>query len=321
MGIGDVMDKLFQNIDKLINEYDNFIIMAHAHPDLDALGSSLGLYKAIEKKGKKASIFLTRLNDLDDGLVKSLDRLSNVKFVDKDNLHISDKTLLFVLDVHSTKRLDYPEIINCNIDIAVLDHHIRGNDYIHNTVYMYIKSSLSSMVEMIADYLVYSKTKVDSTIASIMLAGLEIDTNGYNLKTTSKTYLAASNLMEMGADIIFKQQLLKETKDEYIKRADYVKQSYIIKENMAMCVLTDKVTQQTLAEIADDLLKLDSVEASFVIGRIARGVVGLSTRSMGNIDVEKIASKLGGGGSRTNAAAQIEQPLPEVKRQIIQILG
>lgn len=315
------MEELFKKLDKLIKEYDNFIIMAHSNPDLDALGSALGLYKVIESKGKKVSIFLTQNADLDEGITRSIDKLSHIYFVDKESYKVNDQTLLFIVDVHSSKRLDYSEIINDNLNIVVLDHHIKRNDYIHNNLYMYINSSLSSMVELITYYIVHSNIEIDSVVASIMLAGIEIDTNGYNLKTTSKTYLAASHLMNFGADIIFKQQLLKESKDEYVKRADYIKQSYIVKSGIAMCILTDKVEQQTLAEIADDLLKLDSVEASFVIGRIGKGKVGVSTRSMGNINVEKVVNKLGGGGSKTNAAAQIDMPLQEVKRKIVKLLG
>ncbi len=315
------MDKLFKNLDQLIEKYDYFIIMAHAHPDLDALGSSLALYKCIEAKNKKVSIFLNKDAKLDDSLLKGVQRLDDIDFVDERNYKIVDNTLLFVLDVHSDKRLEYPEILNEKIDVAVLDHHIRRKDYIKNTVYMYINSSLSSMIEMMTNYLVYTGTEINSIIASIMLAGMEIDTNEYNLKTTSKTYLAASNLMKYGADIIFKQELLKENMDEYIKRADYIKQSFKLNDEIAMCVLTDQVEQPILAEIADDLLKLNNVEASFVVGRIDNGKVGISTRSMGKINVEKIVSKLGGGGSTTNAAAQLDMSLTEVRKKLIQLLG
>ena len=89
---------------------------------------------------------------------------------------------------------------------------------------------------MVTFYLNYADVEIDSNIASIMLAGLEIDTNGYNLKTTSNTYKAASILMEMGADVTLKHELLKESKDEYVKRADFIKNSYTINGNVALCI-------------------------------------------------------------------------------------
>ena len=316
------MDKLFRKLDDIINNYNDFILMAHVNPDLDALGSCLGLYKIIESKKKKVSIFLDNsdLSIYDDSVKKSIMKLSDINLVNESNCLFDNNTCLIILDVHSRKRLYDSSILDSVSNVVVLDHHIRRRDYIHNTMYTYINSNLSSMVEIITFYLKYSSVFVDSICASIMLAGLEIDTNGYNLKTTSKTYLASSYLMEMGADIILKQELLKETKDEYIKRADYIKHSFKINNNIAMCILTDNVDQSELALIADELLKFVDVEASFAIGYV-NDMVGVSCRSMGNIDVEVIASKLGGGGSKTNAALQSSLSIREIKSKIIQLLG
>ena len=315
------MDKLFKRLDEIIDKFDNFIIMAHINPDLDALGSSLGLYHLLANKNKKVSIFLDNrdLSIYDDSVKNGIIKLNDICFVNKDNYVVNDNTCLMILDVHSSKRLYDSSILDKVSNVVILDHHIRRRDYIHNTLYTYINSNLSSMVELMSFYLKYSNVLVDSICSSIMLAGLEIDTNNYNLKTTNKTYLAASYLMDMGADIILKQELLKETKDEYIKRADYIKRSFKINDSIAMCILTDSVEQSELAEIADDLLKLVDVEASFAIGYV-NDKVGVSCRSMGNIDVEVIASKLGGGGSKTNAAFQSDLSIHDVKNKLIKLV-
>lgn len=320
---GDLMNNVFNRLDKIIDKYSNFIIMAHANPDLDALGSSLGLYQLINEKGKKVSIFLDTddLNNYNVTIKKSIEKLTDINFMGSNDYIVNDDTCLFILDVHSSKRLYYPAILDSVNKVIVLDHHIKRRDFIHNTIYTYIDSNLSSMVEMITFYLDRCNCCLDSVVASIMLAGLEIDTNGYNLKTSSDTYLAASILVDKGADIIFKQELLKETKDEYIKRADYVKHSFRVKHNVAMCILTDKIEQHDLAEIADDLLNFVDVEASFAIGPIGDELMGVSARSMGNIDVEKIMSKLGGGGSKTNAACQSKLSVRDIKKKIVKLLG
>lgn len=316
------MDKIFKKLDEIIDKFDDFIIMSHVNPDLDALGSSLGLYNILLNRNKKVSIFLDSrdLSIYDDSVKKSIEKLNSISFVNKDNYSVNDNACLIILDVHSSKRLYDDCILDKVSNIVILDHHIRRRDYIHNTIYTYINSNLSSMVELISFYLKYSNVSIDSIVASIMLAGLEIDTNNYNLKTTNKTYLAASYLMEMGADIILKQELLKETKDEYVRRADYIKQSFKINDSIAMCILTDNVETSELSEIADDLLKLVDVQASFAIGYI-EDKVGVSCRSMGKLDVEKIASKLGGGGSKTNAALQSDLSIREIKNKIIQLVG
>lgn len=317
-----IMNDLYKKLDGLIDKYDNFIIMGHVNPDLDALGSSLALYFILKKLNKEVNIFLdyNHLDKYSDSLVNAVNRLSNVSFVCADDYTTYSNTLLFVLDVHSKKRLEYPEILDNNIDVVVLDHHIRNRDYIKNTVLTYIDSNLSSMVELMIGYVNYSKVELDTTSSSIMLAGLEIDTNGYNLKTTSYTYRAASMLLDNHADIILKQALLKESKDDYIKRADYIKSSFKVNDKVAMCILTDEVETEELALIADDLLKFTDIEASFAIAPIANDKIGISTRSIGTINVEKIVKKLGGGGSKTNAAAQVDLTLRETKKIIMKLI-
>jgi len=168
----------------------------------------------------------------------------------------------------------------------------------------------------------YNNCKLNSVISTILLAGMEIDTNGYNLKTTANTYQAASYLMKMGADTILKQELLKETKDDYIKRADYIKNSFMINGRIAMCILNDICEKEELAEIADELLKFVNVEASFVIGELENGNVGISSRSIGNYNVEKIMKSFNGGGHITNAAAEVvDKNIKDIKNEIIKKVG
>ena len=113
-------------------------------------------------------------------------------------------------------------------------------------------------------------------------------------------------LTAMGADSILKQALLKEDKDSYLRRSNFVKHSYMINENMAMCTLDDEIySTKDLAEIAEQLLQFDDVEASFSIGKIKEDMVGISARSLGNVDVEIIMEALGGGGHLTDAATQL----------------
>ena len=217
------MENLFQKLNEFINEYDNFIIMGHKDPDLDSLGSSLGLCEIIESFGKQAYLFIDdkHLEEYNSNINQAFNRIEK-KFecVDERSYKkIEGKTLLIITDVHSQDRLEYPKL--CDVfDKIDLDHHIKNKNYIKDAKFIYIDSNLSSMSELITYYCEYINIDLDNVIASILLAGIEIDTNGFNLKTTSKTYNAASTLMEMGADSILKQELLKSTKDEYIKRVE-----------------------------------------------------------------------------------------------------
>lgn len=318
------MDTLFKKLNEIIKEYDSFIVMGHKDPDLDSLGSALGLCEIIETFGKKAYLFLDdkHLEDYNSNINQAFKKMEKtiVCINEKNYKKIEGKTLLIITDVHIKERLEYPKL--CDVfDTVVLDHHIKNKNYIKDTKFIYIDSNLSSMSELITFYSEYVNIDLDNVIATILLAGIEIDTNSFNLKTTSKTYEAASTLMEMGADSIMKQELLKETKEDYIKRASYIKSSFMINDNMAMCMISGITESKTLAEVAEEMLNFEDIEASFTIGKLDENTIGVSARSLGYIDVSVIMKELGGGGHNSNAATQINnKTLKEVKQEIIDVI-
>ena len=318
------METLFEKLNEYIKEYDSFIIMGHKDPDLDSLGSSLGLCEIIESFDKKAYLFLDdkHLEEYNSNINKALKKMEKtIICVDERSYKkIEGKTLLIITDVHTQERLEYPKLID-KFDTIVLDHHIKNKNYIKEAKFIYIDSNLSSMSELITYYSAYLNIDLDNVIATILLAGIEIDTNSFNLKTTNKTYEAASILMEMGADSIMKQELLKGTKDDYIRRASYIKSSFMINENMAMCVINKITESKTLAEVAEEMLNFEDISASFALGKLDSETIGISARSLGDIDVNIIMKEMGGGGHSSNAATQIkDKTLKEVKQKLMDIL-
>lgn len=316
------MESLFIKLNEIIDEYDSFIIAGHKDPDLDSLGSSLGLCEIIESFGKKAYLFLdiSHIEEYNANINQAFEKIEKeiICVNEKTYKKIDGKTLLIIVDTHLKQRLEYPKLSDI-FDTIVLDHHIKNKDYIKNTKFLYIDSNLSSMSELVTYYAEYLNVDLDNVISTILLAGIEIDTNSFNLKTTSKTYEAASTLMEMGADSILKQELLKESKDEYIKRADAIRNSFMINDFVAMCISSNSIcTNIELAEIAEELLTFEGVKASFVIGKLGDDLVGVSARSLGEIDVSEIMKKMGGGGHSSNAATQLKnRTIKSVKQEII----
>ena len=318
------METLFEKLNEYIKEYDSFIIMGHKDPDLDSLGSSLGLCEIIESFDKKAYLFLDdkHLEEYNSNINQAVKKMEKtIICVDERSYKkIEGKTLLIITDVHTQERLEYPKLID-KFDTIVLDHHIKNKNYIKEAKFIYIDSNLSSMSELITYYSAYLNIDLDNVIATILLAGIEIDTNSFNLKTTNKTYEAASILMEMGADSIMKQELLKGTKDDYIRRASYIKSSFMINENMAMCVINKITESKTLAEVAEEMLNFEDISASFALGKLDSETIGISARSLGDIDVNIIMKEMGGGGHSSNAATQIkDKTLKEVKQKLMDIL-
>ncbi|HHW69545.1 MAG TPA: hypothetical protein GX747_04330, partial [Tenericutes bacterium] len=224
-----------------------------------------------------------------------------------------------IFDVHKKNLLDFPNIINKTKKIIIIDHHIISKDIINETIFNFINTNYSSVSEIIVDYAICNNYKINSIIATTLLAGIEIDTNNYNLNTKEGTFIACAHLLKSGADIILKQEILKENKDLYIKKQYFIKRSYMINNEMALCVLDHHIyDSKFLAILSDELLQFENVEVSFTIGYIGRKKVGISARSIGKFDVEKIMNQFNGGGHATNAACQIENSsIEKVKRMLL----
>ena len=319
------MNLVFEKLNEIVKEYDSIIVMGHANPDLDSLGSCLGLIEVIESFGRRGYLFLNdrHLENYNTNINQAFKKMERdiVCVNERTYKKIEGTTLLIVTDTHIKDRLEYPKLTE-KFDTVVLDHHIKSKDYIKDTKFIYIDTNLSSMSELITFYAEYNDIDLDNVIATILLAGIEIDTNGFNLKTTSSTYEAASTLMEMGADSILKQELLKETKEEYMKRASFIRNSFMINNDTAMCIINGVTDSKELAEIAEELLTFEEVNSSYAIGKLDNNIIGVSARSLGEIDVSIVMKKMGGGGHLSNAATQIkDSTIKEVKQQIIDIIN
>lgn len=313
------MTDFFKKLDEQIKQHDNVIIIGHQNPDLDCIGSSLGLYYSIEKE-----CYIFKATDkLNNSMIKAFKAIEkkDINFIDKTNYKsIINNTLLIVTDLHRKSLIENQEILDIIKDVVIIDHHIIGKEKINN-ILEYIDPKASSATEIVTQYMRYKNKTVDKEVATIMIAGIEIDTNGYNMKTTEETFNSSAFLMSLGADNILKQNILKENKAEYIKRTKQIENSYMI-DNKMICVLDEKnYNPSYLATMSEDLLRFENVEASFTIGHLINDKIGISARSLGNINVETYMRELGGGGHLTDAACQLEEKdLKEAEKKLIEVL-
>lgn len=306
------MEETFKRLTKLIKGCEKIIFMTHQNMDLDGFSSILALSEIVSSF-KKENYILIDNNQKNTSIEKAFKLLKQNKlefnYIYKKNVLklLDDDTILIVLDVHRPNLTEMPTLLSKTKNVVVIDHHLKCKQYIQDTLITYLNSNMSSTIEIISNYLKYLNKTISPIIATMMFAGMEIDTNSFNVKTTSQTFETAAFLINMGADNILKQELLKEDRDEYIERQRYIESSYMINENMIICPLDNKIfDNNTLAQIAEDLLQFDNVKVSFCIGYISKNKVGISARSIGDYDVEKIMKNLGGGGHLTEAATQIK---------------
>lgn len=305
------MEEIFKQLTQLIKNCDKVIFMTHQNMDLDGFASILALSEVVSSF-KKDNYILIDNKFKNTSINKAFKNLKD-NFIDfnyiykKDVLkYLTNESLVIIVDVHKPTMVEMPSLLSRTDNIVVIDHHIKCKQYIQNTVLNYINSSMSSTIEIVSKYLKFLNKTINPIIATMMLAGMEIDTNSFNVKTTATTYETAAFLMNMGADNILKQELLKEDKEEYISRQKYIENSYMLNNNTAICTLDNKIVDNnTLAQIAEDLLQFDNVEVAFCIGYISKNKIGISARSIGKYNVERIMKNLGGGGHTTEAATQI----------------
>ena len=304
-----------QAYEKLIKESDQVIIMGHRYPDVDAIGASIGLLRMSLLLNKEAYIVLNpdELDHTNQIFVDEILKNENLAeyFIHQDQAlkKITENTLLVVADTQDPRLVIMPELLTHTEKIAVFDHHRRGANYIE-AVLSYIEASASSTVELVVEMFDYFSQgiRISPFEASIMLAGIIVDTRRFSYHTGRRTYEAAALLKEKGADENLVQQLLRTPIINYYNRAHLIERIEIFKDSFLIAAADDFLMMEKvqLAQAADELLNIQDVKATFVLGRISGNSIGISARSLGDVNVQVLMEKLGGGGHLNNAATQLE---------------
>ncbi len=297
---------------ELIDQSPFVLIMGHENADIDSLGASLGLYRVVKSRGKNAFIVLNKVNPTIESLVSKIqksDEYDNLFINRNDALDIvSKKTLLIIVDTHRPSFTEMPELIDIAGQVVTIDHHRRGADYIQDTVLTYQETYASSTSELVTEILQYidEKLKLNPVEAEALFAGIVVDTKNFTFKTGVRTFEAASYLRRHGVDTVAVKQLFQNDIKTYTNISDVVKNAEILQNEIAisLCPGGTKNAQLIAAKAADELLNLSGIVAAFVLSSNA-GEVWISGRSLGDINVQMILEKLGGGGHLTVAGAQL----------------
>ncbi|MFV8826201.1 DHH family phosphoesterase [Alkalihalobacterium sp. APHAB7] len=297
-------------------ESSKVIIMGHKNPDMDAIGAAIGVLKIAEVNGKDGYIVLDR-DEIHSDVQKLMEEIENhdhlwSHFITREEAveMANDKTLLVIVDTHRPSLVIEPKLLNRVDRVIVLDHHRRGEEFVTDPVLVYMEPYASSTSELVTELLEYQpkKLKMDILEATALLAGIIVDTKSFAVRTGSRTFDAASFLRRNGADTVLVQRLLKEDMDQYVRRAKLIESAIIYQDEIAIAKASeDEVYSQVLiAQAADTLLTMDGITAAFVISKRQDGRIGISARSLGELNVQIIMEQLKGGGHLTNAATQLD---------------
>lgn len=296
-------------IKELIASSSNIVVTAHKNIDLDALGSCLGLYYICNNLDKDIHIVIEDEKiepEIKRALltIKKKDKIIPVTY--KEIMQeINNDTLLIIVDTNKGNRIQNENLLNIKNKILI-DHHIRSDESVTDLLYEYLDFNESSATEIIMDLINELNIYIPPEIATIMLAGIYIDTNGFILKTSENTHLCASTLYKFGADNKEVAYLLKQNFREYERRQRLILKTEFYDDTAITIEKTKKYTTTELAKVSDVILTFNGIEASYAIAKIDRKTIGISARSLGSIDVEKIMTYFDGGGHKTDAGAQIE---------------
>ncbi|MDQ0157867.1 DHH family phosphoesterase [Robertmurraya andreesenii] len=316
---------------ELMTESDKVIIMGHKNPDMDAVGAAIGIQK-IAQVNQCESYIVMNFQEIDTGVRRLMEEIRKQeglfsRFISPEEAleKATEDTLLVVVDTHKPSLVIEERLLHRIDHVVVIDHHRRGEEFVDNPLLVYMEPYASSTSELVTELLEYQpkRGKIDMLEATALLAGIIVDTKSFTLRTGARTFDAASFLRGHGADTVLVQKFLKEDVRTYLRRAKLIESVYFYKDGIAIAKgQEDQVIDQVvIAQTADTLLTMDGVLASFVISNRKENQIGISARSLGDINVQIIMESLGGGGHLTNAATQLyDMGVVEAEQELLEAI-
>jgi Predicted signaling protein consisting of a modified GGDEF domain and a DHH domain len=311
---------------QLIEQSDRVLIMGHKNTDMDAFGSSLGIYRICQMSDTEAFIVIDEISDSLYAIYKQARESDNYNFVSSSKAltMVQKDTLLVILDTHRPSYVQSRELEEAVDKVVIIDHHRRAEDCIEKATLSYIESYASSTAELVTEIIQYAgfKKKMIKLEAEALLAGITIDTNRFAVKTGVRTFEAAAWLRRSGADTTEVKRFFQTDMEDFRVRAKCIASAHYYESGIATSILDgeNQDAQVINAQVADELLNIKGVKASFVAGRNEHGKTVVSARSLGALNVQLIMEKLGGGGHLTTAGAQVDMSPEETIEKIIEIL-
>lgn len=300
---------------EILETKEKVIVMGHKLPDVDSLGSAIGIYRLATAMNKKAHIVI---NDATISIRPVINNFLGNSIYGEDLFINSDQametidnnTLLVVVDVNRPSYTECEELLSLTKSIVVIDHHRQSSDTIDNAILSYIEPNASSACEMVAEILQYiiDSPKLRPIEADAMYSGILVDTDNFVTKTGVRTFEAASYLRKSGADVVRVRKMFRGDMNSHKLIADCISKAELYLDAFVISILAgDEIDSPTViaAKVANELLSVDGVRASFVLSQIG-GIIYISARSIDDVNVQVIMERLDGGGHANVAGAQLK---------------
>ncbi|MGO3913347.1 DHH family phosphoesterase [Enterococcus viikkiensis] len=317
----------------VFNQTGNVFVMGHRFPDMDAIGSAFGVACLARYHDKKVRIVINEEETIPD-VERCLEEIHGngeleELLISPDAAKKSRKPgdLLVMVDYHRPSLSIDQELYEQFENIVIIDHHRRGEEFPENSLLTYIESSASSASELVTELIQFESNegqRMSKMEATLLLAGITVDTKNFAVRTTARTFDVASYLKTCGADASLVQYLLSTDIQSYLEISKLVGESEYIRDDIVVATGTDnqEFDSVTAAKTADTLLSMADINAAFVIIKRTDGVIAISARSSGTINVQVVMEMLGGGGHFTNAATQLsDSTIAQAKEQLLEAIN
>ena len=303
-----------------ISRASSVLIMGHSGADQDCFGAAVGIARTALAAQKKVGIVYDPNSSLANALYERLlNESSDMKqaFVTPEQALImaSPTSVTVVVDTHRASMTAMPKLLEFSERVVVIDHHRKSADFIENAEIFFHEPYASSASEMVAEIMQYMNVnRMPAVEAEALMAGIYLDTKNFMIRTSLHTFEASSYLRKAGANTVNVKKLFQVDMQTYMQKTDMVQNAKVYRKIVAIACWEDKAGSQfriASAQAADEMLNIEGVQASFTLFPDSTGAVIISGRSFGQVNVQLITEKLGGGGHQTMAGAQIKNSTPK----------
>ena len=311
----------------MISASSNVIVMGHSNPDFDSIGACVGIAALSMHLGVDVKIVTDTDSENFKACTARLRELADYKNIFVDGVvglgESTFGTLLIVVDANNFAILEAPEIAAHSFKTAVIDHHIKKEEFENEPQLAYIDPTASSACELISEILEQSLPEgtLRKEEANIMMSGIMVDTKNFTRTVGTRTFAAALYLRGAGASTEYARTFFEEAFEDYHTEAQFGSEARIYRDQIAITALEGSGSagdRIAAAKAADKLLTVRNVNAAFALIRIGN-VVHISARSTGTINVQLILEKIGGGGHFDVAGAAIAES--ELKEAELMLIG
>lgn len=301
----------------MINQANRVFIMGHKNPDMDSFGASMGINRIAQSLNKETYIVLGDYNDALTSIAEDAKECAEFNIISPEralNL-IEETSILVIVDTHRPMLVESMELVDKASRKVIIDHHRMAEDVIGDLELSYMESYASSASELVTEMVQYAcgRRALTTMEANGLMAGIMVDTNRFAVKAGVRTFEAASWLKRCGANLDQVRKYFQGDSDAIRVKAMCIANAVFHEDGIVMSVMPgSNLNVQVLnSQVADELLTVKGVKATFIAGTDENGRTSVSARSLGEVNVQVIMEKFGGGGHLSVAGTQVDVA-PEV---------